>query len=622
MYSAVTYTAPGTTTDFAIPFPYIDQSHVEVSVDGIPSAVTFPNAGTARLPAAPASGATVIIRRDSNRSSRLVDFTNGANLTEDSLDRDSNQLMYLVQEAFDQASTQSYFSADAGGARVTNVQDPILDQDAATKHWVTNYVTSVAGSGANLLPLNNTWTGTNTYNNSVFFGTAKWELSALATQQLMLLQNAGLQIVNDQNFAAPSHGLWVVCKRTTGVAGVSDGMTAVLANSMQMGTGWVGLGYGGAFGSWKGPGATGISVGTLSNVTILNPDDRGSKVGHQIEFYNHEYTYAQGGYSPTNGVSPAGTGTNYYNSNSDAIWITGAGRTESNATYVGWNRGIRFMDVGLDQAKVNAYSATTNYVPGEYVTSGGYVWMCQNPVVGTTPVQGTSWTRLNAGDEIGAVGIDFASVSTATMGRMIAAIRLKGQMPIAWDSEGGVTTSYDPLTGLWSLRNQGSPVLDVNVGSAPLQKADLFLNGERRILGTRSSVSAHRNFAALVLGGNVWTPVPFPTVELNERNEYNASTGVFAPTAFGDYHVIFQVQTDGAAAAGKRLHASVLKNGVFYKAAGGATQAGINTVTCSAIVRMNGTTDTLSFQALWVDTAGVALVGEPGATFLQITKVS
>jgi hypothetical protein len=627
MYSAVSYSAPGVVTDFAVPFPYLDVAHLEVTVNAVAAAFTMPNSATVRLTVAPAAGATVMIRRNTNRTGRLVDFSDGANLTEDALDRNSNQLFFVAQEALDQATTQSYFTSDASGARVTNVADPVLDTDAATKHWVTNYVTSVAGGGSNLLPLNNEWTGTNRFDTTVNFGNAQWNLTDVATKQLLQLQNSGMKVVNDTATTTSSFGLWSLVKRNSGVAGVSDGMTGVNGTALQFATGspWVGFNYGGAFTAWKGPGVTGITVGALSNVTILNPDDRGRKIGVQIEFFNHEYGYTQGGQSPTWGVLPQGTGTNYYNSNSDAIWVSATGRTEANATYVGWNRGIRFTQYGLDIAKVNAYDATVTYVAGDYVTSGGNVWMCQNPTMGVAPVQGPLWTFLKAGSEIGPVGIDFASIDSSTMGNMIAAIRLKGQMPIAWNSEGGITTSYDPITGLFSWRNKGGTITDIDMGTTVQATGDILVKGERRILGTRSSVSVHRNGGAFVLPGNAWTPIAFPFKERDDRGEFNTATNEFQPTSPGDYQVILQIQTEGYAPSNIPLRCSILKNGVFYKATAivtGSAAAGQScTATCTSLVRMNGTTDKLTFQALWSDSSNAPITGEPAATYLQISKV-
>jgi hypothetical protein len=617
MYSAVTYAGNGAQTDFVLPFPYLDQAHIEVTVNGLGAAFTFVNPSTVRLAAAPGNGATVAIRRDSNRLARIVDFSDGANLTEGDLDRNSNQLMYLIQEAFDQSTAGPYFDSDAGGARVTNMADPLLDTDGATAGWVRAYVTSISGAGTNLLPLNNIWTGSNTYLGDVAFGGATWFSTPVASQKLLLLDGAGLKIQNTQDAACASIGLWAECKRTTGVAGISDGMIGVLANALQMGTGWNGLGYGAAIGAWKGPGASGETVGILSHITILNPSDIShKKVGLQIEFFNRENGYATGGQSPQFGIAGSGTGANCYNANADAIWVTGYGRSDGGVTYGGWSRGMRFIDEGLDTSVVPAWDSTRAYNGGDYASYGGFVWMAQNPNLNVAPVQGTFWTKLNAGNTVNAVGIDFAGLTSTTMGRMIAAIRLKGQMPIVWDSEGNIATVYDPLTGLWTLKNSTAPRFQVDVNPG-----DILVNGQRRVLGTRSSVSVHRNLSDYVLGANTWTDVSFPTKERDDRSEFNTGSSVFAPNTPGDYMVSFQAQSTNAT-AGNRMHAAVLLNGAFYKAAGGVVRDGINTVTVTCLVRMNGTTDQLRFQALSVSSGSLILTGEPAGTFLQISKVS
>ena len=124
--SLVDYTGDGATTDFAIPFNYILQEHVEVLVDGTPtSAWSFVGASTVRFDTAPALDADIRIQRDSGISSRLVDFQDASVLTADELDQDSNQLFYLLQEREDTvASTEQ--------STITTNFDGILSSDDDT----------------------------------------------------------------------------------------------------------------------------------------------------------------------------------------------------------------------------------------------------------------------------------------------------------------------------------------------------------------------------------------------------------------------------------------------------------------------------------------------------------
>lgn len=100
-YATETYTGNGVTTNFALSWAYLDQAHVSATVDGSSVAFTWLNDSTITISPAPASGTTVRISRDTSRGTRLVDFTNGENLTEYILDLAMTQALYVAQEAFD-----------------------------------------------------------------------------------------------------------------------------------------------------------------------------------------------------------------------------------------------------------------------------------------------------------------------------------------------------------------------------------------------------------------------------------------------------------------------------------------------------------------------------------------
>jgi len=144
--SFVNYTGNGSNRVFNLTFSYLQQADVSVKVNNVAVTFTFLDSSRVQTSVAPASGAAVTVRRTTTRTARVVDFVDGALLTESALDADSNQLFNLSQEAFDASANalpllfdQTY---DATTKRIKNVADPTSAQDAATKNWVETAQTS------------------------------------------------------------------------------------------------------------------------------------------------------------------------------------------------------------------------------------------------------------------------------------------------------------------------------------------------------------------------------------------------------------------------------------------------------------------------------------------------
>jgi len=150
--SYVEYTGNGSTTAYAIPFDFIDSTHVTATVNG--SATTITIAGTtATFSSAPADSSTIRITRNSSQTTRLVDYTQPSTLTEEDLDTDSKQAFFISQEAVDTVGETIRKNAttakwDAVSTAITNVTDPTNDQDAATKAYVASQLGTVATSAA------------------------------------------------------------------------------------------------------------------------------------------------------------------------------------------------------------------------------------------------------------------------------------------------------------------------------------------------------------------------------------------------------------------------------------------------------------------------------------------
>ena len=81
-YAPVQQTGNGTSQNFTVPWPYLDPSHVTVTVNGSPVPFTWLDAGTVRITTPPAAGSRIIIRRDTP-SSVQVEYQSGFLRTED-----------------------------------------------------------------------------------------------------------------------------------------------------------------------------------------------------------------------------------------------------------------------------------------------------------------------------------------------------------------------------------------------------------------------------------------------------------------------------------------------------------------------------------------------------------
>lgn len=95
----VAYVAIAGQRDFDVPFPYLNPSHVEVRVNSITVPILeWVSQSRLRLSLPPGADAYVEIRRDTPIDDALVNFQNGAVLTEEDLNTAVLQLLYKQQE--------------------------------------------------------------------------------------------------------------------------------------------------------------------------------------------------------------------------------------------------------------------------------------------------------------------------------------------------------------------------------------------------------------------------------------------------------------------------------------------------------------------------------------------
>lgn len=141
------------TAGFIVTFPFLEEIHITVEVNGsslalenysvaTTSGVTrvFPTIGVV-------AGDNVRVRRKSQPDLNLVDFENGSVLTESELDRAYQHNRFLAEEISelnDQSLQRVQGSLDfsAQNQNLKDLADPVDAQDATTKNYVDGAITS------------------------------------------------------------------------------------------------------------------------------------------------------------------------------------------------------------------------------------------------------------------------------------------------------------------------------------------------------------------------------------------------------------------------------------------------------------------------------------------------
>ena len=158
--SFVRYVGDGNTSAYSIPFSYRSTADLTVTLAGVvTTAFTLNAAGTTLTFSSPPANTTAIeIRRRTSQGSKLVDYASGSVLTENDLDTDSEQAFFMSQEAIDDAGDvikidNTNFQWDTQNKRLTNVADPVNNNDAVNKQFIsTNLpnITTVSGISADV----------------------------------------------------------------------------------------------------------------------------------------------------------------------------------------------------------------------------------------------------------------------------------------------------------------------------------------------------------------------------------------------------------------------------------------------------------------------------------------
>lgn len=236
------YVGDGATTDFSVPFPYLDAVDVKVKVGGVTTPVTFPNPNVIRFSPAPAVGAAINIARITAISSPRVVYANGSSTTAQQFNTLTTQLLFALQEAAD---------LNTVGLDAANLAQSEIDATVVAAH------NAVDTANAAVVTATNAVTTTTTTANTTL--TSAQTAAAAAAQSALDAKNAAITIKVSPTPPTVGVGpgaLWWKSDTGTLFTYYDDG------SSLQ----WVALGFGGVLPSTNLP----LVDGTAAPGTALN----------------------------------------------------------------------------------------------------------------------------------------------------------------------------------------------------------------------------------------------------------------------------------------------------------------------------------------------------------------
>ena len=147
-----TYTGNGSLTTYSFTFPYLEETDIKVSLDGVvTTAYTLANATTINFNSAPANGVAIRIYRVTDTDSAQATFFAGSAIRAQDLNDNNNQLLYATQETINRRldSTGGTMSGqlDMGNNKIVNLATPTADTDAATKKYIDDVAIAGIGPG-------------------------------------------------------------------------------------------------------------------------------------------------------------------------------------------------------------------------------------------------------------------------------------------------------------------------------------------------------------------------------------------------------------------------------------------------------------------------------------------
>jgi hypothetical protein len=138
------YTGDGTTVLFSFTFPYINQSHVKVSLNGTPTTeYTLANATTVQMTTAPGAGVSVRVYRDTDSTALEAEFFPGSAIRSQDLNNNFTQVLYKAQETETFAASTDASDIAATATEAVNTANSALSV-ANTANSTANAAESTA----------------------------------------------------------------------------------------------------------------------------------------------------------------------------------------------------------------------------------------------------------------------------------------------------------------------------------------------------------------------------------------------------------------------------------------------------------------------------------------------
>jgi len=145
----ITYTGNGGATFGPIPFPYLEESDVLITINGsATNAFTIDNSTKIfTFSSAPAIGSTIRVYRNTNNDTLAATFVSGSAIRAVDLNDNFTQNLYVIQEIDNNAvqtdgSTPFVGDVDMGGYKITNLAAPVAGTDAANRTFVEGVFSS------------------------------------------------------------------------------------------------------------------------------------------------------------------------------------------------------------------------------------------------------------------------------------------------------------------------------------------------------------------------------------------------------------------------------------------------------------------------------------------------